>query len=84
MSLYQVEDHFLCNMHSTYTKLWSGRIDDVTTGQFSDSRNHVLELCIENIQAYIGKEHSMLPVGIMSCDIPFSHRDGKMRASIYC
>jgi hypothetical protein len=70
-------------MHSkTYTKLWSGRIDDVTAGQFSDKRNHVLELCMDSIQAYVGKQHSMLPVGIRSCDIPFSHRDGKVRASI--
>jgi hypothetical protein len=59
----------------------SGRIDDATAGQFSDSRNHVTELCMDSVQAYVGKQHSMLPVGIRSCDIPFSHRDGKVRAS---
>ncbi len=62
--------------------LWSGRIDDVTAGQFSDSRNHVWKLCMDSIQAYVGKQHSILPVGITSCDIHVSHRDGKVRASI--
>ena len=71
-------------MHSiTYTKLWSGRIDDVTAGKLSDSRNHVLVLCMDSIQAYVGKQHSMLPVCIRSCDIPFSYRNGKVRASIF-
>ena len=34
---------------------------------------------MDSIQAYVGKQHSMLPVGIRSCDIPYSHRDGKVR-----
>jgi hypothetical protein len=37
---------------------------------------------MDSIQAYVGKQYSMLPVGIWSCDIPFSRRDGKVRASI--
>ena len=57
-------------------------IDDVTAGQFSDKCNHALELCMDSIQAYVGKQYSMLPVGIRSRDIPFFHRDGKVRASI--
>ena len=38
---------------------------------------------MDSIQAYVGKQHSMLPVGIRSCDIPFSHRDGKVRAPTF-
>ena len=34
---------------------------------------------MDSIQAYVGKQHSMLPVGIRSCDIPYSHRDGNVR-----
>ena len=36
---------------------------------------------MDSVQAYVGKQHSMLPVSIRSCVIPFSHRDGKVRAS---
>ena len=53
MSLYQVDHYLLFNMHLTYTKLWSDRIDDVTTGQILDSRSHVSELCMDIIRAYV-------------------------------
>ena len=34
-------------------------------GQFNGVRNHVVELCIDGVQAYDGKQHSiMLPIGI--------------------
>ena len=83
VSLYEVDHHLLFNMHPrTYTKQGSGRIDDATAGQFSDSRNHVSEMCMDSIQAYVGNQHLMLLVGIRSCDILFSHRDEKVRASI--
>ncbi len=78
--MYQVDHHLLCNAHSLDTKLWLGRIDNVTAGQFSDSRNHVSELCMDSIQAYVCKQHSMLPIGIKSRDIPFSRRDGNVRS----
>ena len=78
VSLYHVDHHLLCNIYSPDTKLWTGRIDDVTTSQLSDSRNQVSELCMDSIQAYVGKQYSMLSVGIRSCDIPFSHRDFKV------
>lgn len=57
---------------------WLYRIDQATGGQFSDKRNHVLELCLDGVQGFDRKQHTMLPVAIRSCDIPFSHRDSKV------
>lgn len=57
---------------------WISRIDQASGGQFSDKRNHVLELCLDGVQGFDRKQHTMLPVAIRSCDIPFSHRDSKV------
>jgi hypothetical protein len=63
--------------------MFSNRINELSGGQFSDRMNHVLELCMDGVQAYDGKQHSMLPIGVRSCDIPYSHRDGKVRFVCY-
>lgn len=66
-------------MNSLHITAFYFRIDTMTGGQFSDVRNHVLEMCMDGVQPFDEKQHSMLPIGIRSCDIPFSHRDGKVR-----
>ena len=68
-----------CDMHVNLTQSCFLRIDGLTEGQISDPRNHVNELCMDGVQPYEGKQHSMIPVGIRSCDILYSHRDGKVR-----